>query len=65
MIFCNDSDQTNVEARKAVHIGDDEKYDKDGANAVGIHCWSVKLLSSGSYILLPDIWFLVFCYQVS
>ncbi|KAI3516423.1 hypothetical protein L1887_15338 [Cichorium endivia] len=29
----------NVEAAKAVHVGDDEKADKLGANAVGINCW--------------------------
>ncbi|XP_076952361.1 uncharacterized protein LOC143626071, partial [Bidens hawaiensis] len=32
-------DQINVEAAKAVHIGDDHKADKLGANAVGIDCW--------------------------
>jgi len=32
-------DQIGVEARKAIHIGDDEKADRDGANAVGIDCW--------------------------
>lgn len=32
-------DQINVDACKAVHVGDDQKADKSGANAVGIHCW--------------------------
>ncbi|XP_057993607.1 uncharacterized protein LOC110638758 isoform X3 [Hevea brasiliensis] len=32
-------DQVNVEASKAVHVGDDLKADKDGANAIGIDCW--------------------------
>ncbi|EXB43464.1 Haloacid dehalogenase-like hydrolase domain-containing protein 3 [Morus notabilis] len=32
-------DQINVEACKAVHVGDDEKADKLGANAIGIDCW--------------------------
>ncbi|XP_027082340.1 uncharacterized protein [Coffea arabica] len=32
-------DQMSVEARRAVHVGDDEKADKEGANAVGIDCW--------------------------
>jgi len=32
-------DQVNVEASKALHIGDDEKADKLGANDVGIDCW--------------------------
>ncbi|XP_057507863.1 uncharacterized protein LOC130790835 isoform X2 [Actinidia eriantha] len=33
-------EQIGVDARKAVHVGDDEKADKAGANAVGIDCWS-------------------------
>lgn len=32
-------DQTGVEASKAVHVGDDKKADKAGANAIGIDCW--------------------------
>jgi len=32
-------DQLNVEAGKALHIGDDQKADKFGANALGIDCW--------------------------
>lgn len=32
-------DQVNVEACKAVHVGDDQKADKEGANAIGIDCW--------------------------
>jgi len=32
-------DQLNVKAGKAFHIGDDQKADKFGANAVGIDCW--------------------------
>lgn len=32
-------DQVCVEARKAVHVGDDQKADKEGANAIGIDCW--------------------------
>jgi len=32
-------DEVNVEACKALHIGDDQKADKLGANAVGIDCW--------------------------
>lgn len=32
-------DQICVEARKAVHVGDDTKADKAGANSVGIDCW--------------------------
>ncbi|KAJ4760342.1 Haloacid dehalogenase-like hydrolase domain-containing protein 3 [Rhynchospora pubera] len=38
-IFSIALDQIGVEANKAVHIGDDEKADKMGANAVGINCW--------------------------
>ncbi|KAK2991387.1 hypothetical protein RJ640_007851, partial [Escallonia rubra] len=38
-IFRAALDQINVEVCKAVHVGDDEKADKSGANAVGIHCW--------------------------
>lgn len=32
-------DQINVEACKAVHVGDDVKADRDGANTFGIDCW--------------------------
>ncbi|XP_027361631.1 haloacid dehalogenase-like hydrolase domain-containing protein 3 isoform X2 [Abrus precatorius] len=38
-IFQAALDQVNVEACKALHIGDDQKADKLGANAVGIDCW--------------------------
>ncbi|KAI4314171.1 hypothetical protein L6164_027106 [Bauhinia variegata] len=38
-IFQAALDQLNVEASKALHIGDDQKADKAGANAVGIDCW--------------------------
>ncbi|CAL0318256.1 unnamed protein product [Lupinus luteus] len=38
-IFQAALDQVNVEACKALHIGDDQKADKVGANAVGIDCW--------------------------
>ncbi|KAI3730779.1 hypothetical protein L1987_61956 [Smallanthus sonchifolius] len=38
-IFETALDQINVEAAKAVHVGDDQKADKLGANAVGINCW--------------------------
>lgn len=33
----------SIHASKAVHIGDDEKADKEGASAVGIDCWSVYI----------------------
>lgn len=33
------ADQIGVEAAKAVHVGDDERADKNGANAIGIDCW--------------------------
>lgn len=32
-------DQVSVKACKAVHVGDDQKADKEGANAIGIDCW--------------------------
>ena len=38
-IFHTVSDQINVEARKAVHVGDDVKADRVGANTFGIDCW--------------------------
>ncbi|XP_073014561.1 uncharacterized protein [Primulina eburnea] len=38
-IFRAALDQISVEASKAVHVGDDKKADKEGANAVGIDCW--------------------------
>lgn len=34
-------DQMSVEASRTVHIGDDQKADKQGANSLGIDCWSV------------------------
>ncbi|GAV66928.1 HAD_2 domain-containing protein, partial [Cephalotus follicularis] len=39
MIFEAALDQINIEAGKAVHVGDDPKADKMGANAIGIDCW--------------------------
>ncbi|XP_057485637.1 uncharacterized protein LOC130771940 [Actinidia eriantha] len=58
-IFKAALDQISVDARKAVHVGDDEKADKAGANAVGIDCWlwgkDVKTFSDiQSHILLPE-----------
>lgn len=58
MIFKAALDQVNVEACRAVHVGDDEKADKLGASAVGIHCWlwgtDVKSFSDlQNHILLP------------
>ncbi|KAF4404301.1 hypothetical protein G4B88_014757 [Cannabis sativa] len=38
-IFETALDQINVKACKAVHVGDDTKADKVGANAVGVDCW--------------------------
>ncbi|KAJ4711319.1 Haloacid dehalogenase-like hydrolase domain-containing protein 3 [Melia azedarach] len=38
-IFKSALDQMSIKATKAVHIGDDEKADKQGANAIGIDCW--------------------------
>ncbi|XVF03354.1 hypothetical protein REPUB_Repub04eG0253700 [Reevesia pubescens] len=38
-IFKAALDQIDVEAGKVVHVGDDQKADKVGANAVGIDCW--------------------------
>ncbi|KAK4736996.1 hypothetical protein R3W88_000693 [Solanum pinnatisectum] len=38
-IFRAALDQISVEAMKTVHVGDDEKADKGGANAAGIDCW--------------------------
>lgn len=32
-------DELGVAASKAVHVGDDQKADKEGANGVGIACW--------------------------
>ncbi|CAI0402069.1 unnamed protein product [Linum tenue] len=38
-IFHAALDQVNVAAGRAVHVGDDFKADKEGANAIGIDCW--------------------------
>ena len=35
----NNIDHVGVEARQAIHVGDDQKADKEGASAVGIDCW--------------------------
>ncbi|XP_071717221.1 uncharacterized protein [Rutidosis leptorrhynchoides] len=58
-IFETALDRINVKAEKAVHVGDDQKADKLGANAVGINCWlwgtEVKTFSDiQDRILLPD-----------
>nr|KAJ0191045.1 hypothetical protein LSAT_V11C800410810 [Lactuca sativa] len=52
-------DEINVEASKAVHVGDDEKADKLGAKTVGINCWlwgsEVKTFSDiQDRILVPE-----------
>ncbi|MFS7898475.1 putative HAD superfamily protein [Helianthus anomalus] len=59
-IFETALDQISVEAAKAVHVGDDQKADKIGANAVGINCWlwgtEVKTFSDiQDCILVPDL----------
>ncbi|KAL6969585.1 hypothetical protein U1Q18_029297 [Sarracenia purpurea var. burkii] len=58
-IFKAALDQLGVEARKAVHVGDDQKADKVGANAVGIDCWLLgkdveTFLEIQTRILLPE-----------
>ncbi|KAK9063569.1 hypothetical protein SSX86_017439 [Deinandra increscens subsp. villosa] len=58
-IFETALDQINVEAAKAVHVGDDQKADKLGANAVGINCWlwgtEVKTFSDiEDRVLVPE-----------
>ncbi|KAL2546847.1 Haloacid dehalogenase-like hydrolase (HAD) superfamily protein [Forsythia ovata] len=58
-IFKAALDQISVDASKAVHVGDDTKADKTGANAVGINCWlwgeDVKTFSDiQNRILLPE-----------
>ena len=42
--FCRNSlvDGINVDTEKAVHVGDDQVADKEGANAMGLHCWWVS-----------------------
>ncbi|XWS23205.1 hypothetical protein CRYUN_Cryun29cG0101300 [Craigia yunnanensis] len=58
-IFKAALDQIGVEAGKAVHVGDDQKADKVGANTVGINCWlwgkDVKTFADiQKYILISD-----------
>lgn len=58
-IFKAALDQVHVEAGKAVHVGDDQKADKVGANAIGIDCWlwgtDIKTFSDiGSRILISE-----------
>ncbi|XP_026665373.2 haloacid dehalogenase-like hydrolase domain-containing protein 3 isoform X2 [Phoenix dactylifera] len=38
-IFRAALDQLGMEAGEVVHVGDDERADKTGANAIGIDCW--------------------------
>ncbi|KAG0502037.1 hypothetical protein HPP92_002109 [Vanilla planifolia] len=38
-IFMAALDVIGIQAGKAVHVGDDEKADKEGAQSVGIECW--------------------------
>ncbi|WOK92786.1 haloacid dehalogenase-like hydrolase domain-containing protein 3 [Canna indica] len=38
-IFQAALDQIDVVSSRAIHVGDDEKADKNGANAIGIGCW--------------------------
>ncbi|XP_010939514.1 uncharacterized protein [Elaeis guineensis] len=38
-IFKAALDQLGMEAGKVIHVGDDEKADKNGASAIGIDCW--------------------------
>ncbi|CAL1370619.1 unnamed protein product [Linum trigynum] len=38
-IFHAALDEVNVAAGRAVHVGDDFKADKEGANAIGMDCW--------------------------
>ncbi|KAH6822408.1 Haloacid dehalogenase-like hydrolase superfamily protein [Perilla frutescens var. hirtella] len=58
-IFRAALDQISVEANKAVHVGDDTKADKVGANAVGIDCWlwgeDVKNFSDIQNRILPSV----------
>ncbi|CAD5168671.1 unnamed protein product [Musa acuminata subsp. malaccensis] len=58
-IFRAALDQIGVQSSRVIHVGDDEKADKHGANAIGIHCWlwgsdvkSFAEISNG--ILIPD-----------
>lgn len=58
-IFKAALDKVNVEACKAIHVGDDQKADKVGANAIGIDCWlwgiDVKTFSDiGNRILISE-----------
>ncbi|GMY26028.1 haloacid dehalogenase-like hydrolase domain-containing protein 3 isoform X1 [Fagus crenata] len=58
-IFKAALDKVNVEACKAIHVGDDQQADKVGANAIGIDCWlwgiDVKAFSDiGNRILISE-----------
>lgn len=45
-----------VEASKAVHVGDDKKADKAGANAVGINCWYLTCFFVASMFSYKFLW---------
>ncbi|XP_052187005.1 uncharacterized protein LOC127797867 isoform X4 [Diospyros lotus] len=57
-IFKAALDHVGVEARQAIHVGDDQKADKEGASAVGIDCWlwgkDVKTFSDIRDRILPQ-----------
>ncbi|KAG6470748.1 haloacid dehalogenase-like hydrolase domain-containing protein 3 isoform X1 [Zingiber officinale] len=38
-IFRAALDKIGVNSSRVIHVGDDEKADKDGANSIGIDCW--------------------------
>ncbi|XP_051148706.1 uncharacterized protein LOC127263638 [Andrographis paniculata] len=55
-IFKAALDKISIDAGRAVHVGDDAKTDKAGANAVGIECWlwghDVKKFSDIQHLIL-------------
>ncbi|KAG8475655.1 hypothetical protein CXB51_032609 [Gossypium anomalum] len=60
-------DQIDVEADKVVHVGDDLKADKVGANAVGIDCWlwgkDVKTFADIEKSINPNLIIETQCHQ--
>lgn len=51
------AEQIDVEARNAVHVGDDETADKAGANAIGLECWYAIFLCTLWFLSRADIVF--------
>jgi hypothetical protein len=51
-----------VDASKAIHVGDDARNDKIGANALGIDSWYVMLIGKFKFHILTSYYSSVSCF---